>query len=147
MKVYVVGPAFTPHARDFLLQNIRHLRERGFDAKGAPDLMSTTPEALYNEKKEALREADALFCILDGAQVDDGVACQLGLFYGYMLCDQSKKGVVGLVSDERGLRKSAHGYGINLFVLGAIEDRGSIHNHIDDVLRQLEIWRDSGRSK
>lgn len=144
MKVYVAGPAFTPHARDFLMQNIRHLREHGFDATGAPDLMSTTSESLFCEKREALREADALFCILDGAQVDDGVACQLGLFYGYMLRDRAKRGVVGLVSDERSLRMSAHGYGINLFVRGALEDRGTIHTHIEDVLHQLEVWRESG---
>lgn len=143
MKIFVAGPTFTPHAREYLLNNIRRLRERGFDATGAPDLLATTPQALFDEKETALRKADALFIILDGAQVDDGVACQLGLFYGFKLQDPTKKGIVGLLSDERGLRKSAHGFGLNLFVRGLIEECGIIHTHIEDVLRQLEAWRDS----
>ena len=143
MKIFVTGPTFTPHAREYLLHNMRRLRERGFDATGAPDLLATTPQALFDEKESALRKADALFVILDGAQVDDGVACQLGLFFGFMLQDPSKKGIIGLLSDERGLRKSAHGFGLNLFVRGVIESRGNIYAHIEDALRQLEAWRDS----
>ncbi|MDX9952632.1 MAG: nucleoside 2-deoxyribosyltransferase [Anaerolineae bacterium] len=143
MKIYVAGPTFTPHAREFLLSHIRHFREHGFDAMGAPDLLATTPQALFDEKETALRKADALVVILDGAQVDDGVACQLGLFYGLMLQDPTKKGIVGLLSDERGLRKSAHGFGLNLFVRGVLENRGKICTHIEDVLKQLEAWRDN----
>ena len=147
MKIFVAGPTFTPHAREYLLNNIRRLRERGFDATGAPDLLGTTPQALFDEKEAALRKADALFIILDGAQVDDGVACQLGLFFGLMLQDPTKRGIVGLLSDERGLRKSAHGFGLNLFVRGVLESRGCIYAHIEDALRQLEEWRDSSAPK
>ncbi|MBN1922157.1 MAG: nucleoside 2-deoxyribosyltransferase [Anaerolineae bacterium] len=143
MKVFVIGPAFTPHAREFLSSHIRRLREHGFDATGAPDLLATTPQALFVEKETALRKADALLVILDGAQIDDGIACQLGLFYGFMLQDPTKKGIVGLLSDERGLRKSAHGFGLNLFIRGLIEACGKIHTHIEDVLHQLEAWRDN----
>ncbi len=140
MKIYVTGPAFTPHGRDYLLTNIRRLREQGFEATGTPDLVATTPEALFDDKQAAMREANALLIILDGTQVDDGAACQMGFFYGLMRQDANKKGILGLLSDERGLRKSAHGYGINFFVLGTLEDRGVVHTSIEDVLQQLKIW-------
>lgn len=95
---------------------------------------------VFDVDYEGLASADAVLAILDGTQVDDGTACEIGIFYGLMLQDPSKKGIVGLVTDSRGTRKKEVGYGLNLFILGVLEDCGLIFDNFNDALNQLKTW-------
>lgn len=140
MKVYVTGPAFTPHARAFLLALMQRLEEYGFEAVGVLGATAASSEALCEAQRAAMRTAHAMLVLLDGTQVDDGAACQMGWFYGLMCSDATKRGILGLVSDERALRRATHGFGLNLFVLGVLENRGRVCTCIEDVLQQLETW-------
>ena len=42
-----------------------------------------------------------MLAILDGPSVDDGTACEIGMFHALMQSDASKKGIVGLLTDIR----------------------------------------------
>jgi hypothetical protein len=55
-----------------------------------------------------------------------------------MQSDPSKKGIVGLLTDIRGLRGESKG--VNLFVQGAIEDVGRIVASFDEVREVLRAW-------
>jgi len=103
-------------------------------------LPPVTAEIIFNKDMEGVAAANAVVALLDGTQVDDGTACEIGIFYGLMRQDPTKKGVVGFMTDFRGLRRADRGYGINLFVLGVIEECGMIFDKFDDVVKQLKAW-------
>ncbi len=104
---------------------------------GLPQL---TPEKIFQKDYEGLSTSNAVVAILDGTQVDDGTACEIGIFYGLLRDDPSKKGVIGFMTDSRGTRKAEHGYGVNLFVLGVLEECGVILSDFDDVIAKLQTW-------
>ena len=84
-----------------------------------------------------------MLAILDGPMIDDGTACEIGIFYGLMRTDESKKGIVGLVTDLRALRDSereGEARGLNLFVVGCIEAAGTICTSLDAAQAVLESW-------
>ena len=108
------------------------------EALGLPE---NTPERIFDVDYGGIASANAMVVLLDGTQVDDGTACEIGIFYGLMREDPTKKGIAGWMTDFRGTRKADHGYGLNLFVLGVIEECGAIFTDFDDVVRQFEVWQ------
>jgi nucleoside 2-deoxyribosyltransferase len=107
------------------------------DELGLPPM---TPIGVFERDMEGVSSANAVLALLDGTQVDDGTACEIGIFYGLSRNDPTKKGVAALMTDFRGVRRAQQGWGINLFVLGAIEENGKIFDNFDDALRQLKAW-------
>ena len=103
-------------------------------------LSPVTSEVIFEKDLDGLTQANAVIALLDGTQVDDGTACEIGIFYGLLRKDPSKKGIIGLMTDFRALRRADNGYGINLFVLGIIEECGVILDDFDDVVKQLKVW-------
>jgi nucleoside 2-deoxyribosyltransferase len=103
-------------------------------------LPQMSPETIFSTDYEGLSTADAVVAILDGTQVDDGTACEIGIFYGLMRRDPSKKGVVGFMTDSRGISRAEKGYGTNLFVWGVVEECGTIYDNFGDVIAQLKAW-------
>ena len=97
-------------------------------------------EAVFDTDYAGLSTADAVLAILDGTQVDDGTACEIGIFHALKLQDPSKKGIVGWMTDQRGTRKQAEGWGLNLFVLGILEDDGVVVDSFEAALAQLKAW-------
>jgi hypothetical protein len=81
-----------------------------------------------------------MLAILDGPMVDDGTACEIGMFHGLMQADAAKAGIVGLLTDIRGQRGESPG--VNLFVQGAIEDAGEIVGSIEEAIAALARLRD-----
>lgn len=150
MKVYCAGPLFSQAERDFLARCAQRLRDEGFrcyvpheqEGRVAP-----TPEAVFALDFAALREADAVLAWLDGPQVDDGTACEIGLFLGLMQDPgRRRKGIVGLATDLRTERRREawdHG-GINLFLAGAIRRAGRICWSLDEAVERLVAWRRDG---
>lgn len=105
---------------------------------GLPPL---TPEIIFRGDLAGLSSANAILALLDGTQVDDGTATELGIYYGQMRGDASKKGIIAMMSDSRGTRKAASNWGINYFVLGTILECGKIVASFSEALAQLEVWR------
>jgi nucleoside 2-deoxyribosyltransferase len=144
VRVYLAGPLFTPYERSFIGECAARLRADGIDvfvphenALAAGDMSAAT---IFAKDWQGLSDADAVVAVLDGPMVDDGTACEIGIFYALMQADLSKKGIVGLLTDFRSTL-GHEGHGLNLFVLGCIEAAGKVCNSMDEAAAALAEWR------
>jgi nucleoside 2-deoxyribosyltransferase len=140
----LAGPLFTPYERSFIDQCATLLRADGFDVFVPHEHELTrdvdlTASGIFAKDRPGIEGAEAMLAILDGPSVDDGTACEIGMFHALMQSNPSKKGIVGLLTDIRGMRGESTA--INLFVRGAIEDVGEIVASIDEARDVLSAWR------
>lgn len=144
MRVYFAGPLFTPYERTFIDECASRLRGAGFEVfvphEDALATADTSAVTIFAKDWKGLSEADAVVALLDGPLVDDGTACEIGIFYALMQADSTKKGIVGLLTDLRGTLRS-EGHGLNLFVEGCIEAAGKVCASLDEVVETLDAWR------
>jgi nucleoside 2-deoxyribosyltransferase len=144
MRVYVAGPLFTPYERTFIDQCAARLRGEGMDVfvphEQALAVADTSAATIFQMDWVGVSEANAVVAILDGPMVDDGTACEVGMFYGLMQSDPTKKGIVGLLTDLRSTR-GHEGHGLNLFVEGCVVAGGTICGSMDEVVETLAAWR------
>jgi nucleoside 2-deoxyribosyltransferase len=144
LRIYLAGSIFTPYERGFLADCAERLRAEGFDVfvpheQGLVGL-DATPEAVFAVDAGGVESADAVLAVLDGPLVDDGTACEIGLFHGVSQRDPARKGVVGLLTDLRAERRGD--FAVNLFVRGCIEaSGGAVVDSLDDALAILHRWR------
>lgn len=145
MRVYFAAPLFTPYERAFIDECAGRLRAEGIDVfvphENALAAGDTSAATIFRKDWDGLVEADAVVAVLDGPMVDDGTACEVGIFYALMQNDPTKKGIVGLLTDLRGTL-GHEGHGLNLFVEGCIEAAGKICGSLDEVVELLGEWRD-----
>jgi hypothetical protein len=143
VRIYFAGPLFTPYERAFIDECAARLRGDGFEVFVPHEhelaLDDVDAAAIFAKDRPGIEGADAVLAILDGPMVDDGTACEIGMFHALMRSDGSKRGIVGLLTDLRGLRGETHG--VNLFVKGVIEDVGEIVDSFDSALDVLRGWR------
>jgi hypothetical protein len=85
-------------------------------------------------------EASAMLALVNGAEVDDGTACEIGIFHSLMQSDPTRKGIVALHDDWR-TRDGGEGKGINSFVMGCINEVGVVCNTLDEAVEQLVAWK------
>ena len=144
MRVYFAGPLFTPYERSFIDECATRLRADGIEVfvphENALASGDTSPATIFAKDWQGLVDADAVVALLDGPSVDDGTACEIGIFYALMQNDPAKKGIVGLLTDLRSTL-GHEGHGLNLFVHGCVEAGGTICGSIDEVLGVLAEWR------
>jgi nucleoside 2-deoxyribosyltransferase len=149
VRIYLAGPLFTPYERSFIDECAAQLRGAGFDVfvPHEHELAldgTVTAERIFAKDWAGLSEADTVLALLDGPTIDDGTACEIGIFYALMRSDPAKKGIVGLVTDLRALRdteREGEARGLNLFVVGCIEAAGRVVTSLDEAQRVLEGWR------
>src|SRR5215467_4949303 len=145
MRIYLAGSIFTPYERAFLSDCAERLRAEGFDVfvpHEQTHLMGVdvTAEAVFALDAGGVETADAVLAVLDGPAVDDGTACEIGLFHGLRQRDPERKGVVGLLTDLRAERRGD--FAINLFVRGCIDaSGGAVVGSLDEALVILHRWR------
>lgn len=150
MKVYLAGPLFSEAERAYLEGLARRLRAAGIEVflphAESERLSALTPQTVFTlDYEEGLRGADALVAWLDGPMVDDGTACEIGIFFGLMgSADRARKGILGLATDLRLRRRREHlGSGaLNLFVAGAIEAAGRICWSQEELLERLLVFKE-----
>ena len=144
MRVYFAGPLFTSYERAFIDECAGRLRADGTEVfvphENALAEGDTSAAAIFAKDWQGLSDADAVVAVLDGPMVDDGTACEIGMFYALMQTDSTKKGIVGLLTDLRSTL-GHEGHGLNLFVLGCIEAAGKVCNSMDEVSAALAEWR------
>ena len=101
MKVFVAAPLFNEAERTFNAQTAKTLRDNGFEvwlAQEAPFIQQGTHKEkrmIYDSDILALKNSDVIVAVLDGAEVDAGVAYEMG--YATAL----GKPIVGLKTDYR----------------------------------------------
>jgi hypothetical protein len=145
LRLYVAGPLFSEAERSWLDALAARLRTEGFDCfvphEQFPELADVTVEAVYRIDSEGLRSANALVASLDGAMVDDGTACEIGMFADLVQRDSERyRGIVAIATDLRLERRRVQGVvggGMNLFVAGAIESCGTIVHAVDELVAAL----------
>src|SRR6201986_2745074 len=144
MLIYLAGSIFTPYERRFLDDCAARLRAEGFDVFVPHEQkhlvgVDVTAQAVFAADAGGVEDADAVLAVLDGPSVDDGTACEIGLFPGLKQQDPERKGVVGLLTDLRGERRGD--FAINLFVRGCIDaSGGSVVGSLDEALTILRRW-------
>ncbi len=145
MRLYVAGPLFSEAERSWLDVLAARLRAEGFECfvphEHFPELADVSVEEVYRIDTDGLRSANALVAWLDGAMVDDGTACEIGMFAELARSGgEHYRGIVGFATDlrlERRRQQDVVGGGVNLFVGGAIESCGKIVHAVDDVVAAL----------
>ena len=154
LKIYVAGPLFTPYHRALHARHAAILRSAGFVClvphersvarafewdTGTP----TTPVDIFDMDYEMVAEADAIVALLDDPDISSGLACEFGIFWSMMQRDASKKGVLGLLTDERAYRRDAVDVpAVNAFSLGCLYDMGAVYDNIDAIIEHLRGWEE-----
>jgi Nucleoside 2-deoxyribosyltransferase len=147
MNIYFAGPLFTPYERGYIEWCAERLRDEDFEVfvpheEALASAPETTGASIFAKDWAGLEGADAMLAILDGPTVDDGVACEIGIFHALMRSDPRRKGIVGLLTDMRGTRGGGHA--VNPFVAGGIEaSGGAVVGTLDDAVARLRAWRDT----
>jgi nucleoside 2-deoxyribosyltransferase len=145
VRVYLAGPLFSEAERAWLDTVAASLRAAGFECfvphENFADLGDVTVETVYRVDTDGLRSANALVAWLDGPMVDDGTACEIGMFAELVRTGgEQYKGIVAIATDLRLERRRAQdvvGGGMNLFVAGAIESCGTIVHGVDAAIALL----------
>jgi nucleoside 2-deoxyribosyltransferase len=145
VRLYVAGPLFSEAERAWLDALAARLRAEGFDCfvphENFPELADVTLEEVYRIDSEGLRWSNALVAWLDGPIVDDGTACEIGMFAELVRSGgEHYRGIVAITTDIRLERRRAGnvvGGGMNLFVGGAIESCGRICHTVDEAVAAL----------
>jgi hypothetical protein len=144
VRVYFAGPLFSPYERSYIDDCSTRLRAEGIEVfvphENALASGDTSAAAIFAKDWQGLSDADAIVAVLDGPMVDDGTACEIGIFYALMQADPTKKGILGLLTDLRSTL-GHEGHGLNLFVLGCIEAAGKVCSSMDEVVAALAEWR------
>lgn len=145
MRLYLAGPLFSDAERSWLDALGARLRTEGFDCfvphEHFTELADVTLEQVYQIDTEGLRSANALVAWLDGPMIDDGTACEIGMFAELVRSGgEHYRGIVAVATDlrlERRRQQSVVGGGMNLFVAGAIESCGKIVHGVDEIAAAL----------
>src|SRR5437763_16798376 len=145
VRLYVAGPLFSEAERAWPAAPAARLRDEGHDCfvphENFPERADGTLEQVYRIDSEGLRSANALVAWLDGPIVDDGTACEIGMFAELVRSGgEHYRGIVAITTDIRLERRRAGnvvGGGMNLFVGGAIESCGRICHTVDAAVASL----------
>jgi nucleoside 2-deoxyribosyltransferase len=148
MRLYIAGPLFTPYQRQQHEANVKKLEEAGHECflpqskEHNARNSSSVPAEVFQVDLSGVLWAEAVVALLDGPDVSSGTACEIGIFYEEALHDPTKKGILGILMDERPYHRQACQVGelINFFTGGSIEKTGAIYRNVDDVIEHLAQW-------
>ncbi|MDA9612618.1 nucleoside 2-deoxyribosyltransferase [Paracoccaceae bacterium] len=119
-KIYIAGPLFNAHERDYLEKIALELENNGYecflphrDQTGIPDdqvpqhtMTLETRDKIFNNDLNALEASDITVALLTGQDIDSGTSAEIGFTYA------NKKPVVAIKASETRIR--------NLFVEGMV---------------------------
>jgi nucleoside 2-deoxyribosyltransferase len=101
LQIFLAAPLFSEAERDFNSKVTTTLRKEGFkvwlaqEHKFVQDHSTIQKQTIFHEDLDAVRKSDFILAVLDGVDVDSGVAFEMG--FGYA----TKKPIVGLKTDHR----------------------------------------------
>ncbi len=128
--IYIAGPLFSIAERQFLESICGQVEKSGLkcflphrDAR-----QTAGAEYIFNADYSALTKATAMVLWLDGSVVDDGTACELGIFFEMWRADPGRRNIFALATDIRLERRHSAGLtlgGVNLFIGGLLAKMGA----------------------
>jgi nucleoside 2-deoxyribosyltransferase len=101
MKVFLAAPLFSEAEREFNFKVAASLRENGFEVWLAQDAISDKREfpmekgLVFEDTVAALKACEVMVAVLDGVDVDSGVAFEVGYAKAF------GKRILGLKTDHR----------------------------------------------
>ncbi len=101
MKAFLAAPIFSTAEREFNSKLAEELRKRGYEVFLAQELPLLSSESEEDKKKifsmdiEGLEGSDVVVAVLDGIDVDSGVAFELGYAFA------RGKPIIGVKTDHR----------------------------------------------
>lgn len=119
MKIYFAAPLFSEAERDWIRSTIQKIealaRDRGvkvnvifpYDLITAEEIKRLGDKAkleIFNRCRSHLHDADMVIALLDGTQVDDGTAWEVGYFY-HGRGNEAK--IIGIRTDFRNAGESS----------------------------------------
>ena len=125
-KVYIAGPLFNQHERQYLEDIAKHLESNGLecflphrDLKGVDEselkttaMSQETKDKIFSIDLNALKNADITVALITGWDIDSGTSAEIGYTYA------RNKPIIAVDASERRFR--------NLFVEGMIYKK--VHN-------------------
>ena len=149
MKVYCAGPLFTPYEREFMSKCGKALREHGIEAFvphespkiEIPNDTRSRQKRCFDNDFGAISTCNAFLAVLNGTEVDDGTACEFGIFYALMQDDPTKKGVAAVHQDWRTQGDPGEGKGVNAFVRGCLLKAGEVFHSLEEAVEQIKTWQ------
>ena len=138
MKLYQAGPLFSDAERQWHLSFKQKLEAAGHTVIWPGELISQAdvtawgadaPRRIMQIDSEAILACDAVVALLDGAQVDDGTAWEIGYAYA--------KGipVVGIRTDFRVCSDSGHEGVVNAMIQGSVV---GIAGNVEEAVGMVE---------
>ena len=120
IKIYIAGPLFNAHERNYLELIASELEGSGYkcflphrDQSGIDDtelegtnMSQSTKDKIFNADLTALKEADLTVALITGYDIDSGTAAEIGFTYA------NDRPIIAITAYERRFR--------NLFVDGMI---------------------------
>ena len=137
MRIYQAGPLFSEAERAWHLTFRRQLEEAGFTVVWPGELIGQAsvagwgkdaPRKIMEIDRDALLSCDVVVALLDGCQVDDGTAWEIGFAYA--------KGipVIGIRTDFRNAGDTSHS-SVNAMIEGSVV---RIVRTVAEAVSQLE---------
>jgi len=135
-KIYIAGPLFNQHERDYLETIALNLEEEGFncflphrDLTGVDESELKTTSMSQNTKNKifvadltALKEADLTVALITGWDIDSGTSAEIGYTFA------NGKPIIGIDASERRFR--------NLFVEGMITEKVHVISAIIPAIKK-----------
>jgi len=126
-----------------LVDLVRHLvQTRAVTRKTLGLSAGSTAQQVFDKNFASMVISDAMLAVINGPEVDDGTACEIGIFAALMETDPTKKGIVAIHDDWRTLDTPGEGKGLNAFVHGCLLKSGVIVCRLEDAIAVLQSWRD-----
>lgn len=136
MRIYQAGPLFTEAEIRWHKDFTKQLTDAGYDVQWPGDFFTPqeieawgaeAPKKIMDRDRAAIDACDVVVALLDGVQVDDGTAWEIGYAYA------KGKPVIGIRTDFRNAGDTTHGR-VNAMIEGSCV---GIVDDVDGVLNAL----------
>ncbi|MDM7935232.1 MAG: nucleoside 2-deoxyribosyltransferase [Methanothrix sp.] len=133
-RIYLSGPLFSQAEVDWGRRVKSFLEDRldGVEVLWPHEISQGTPEQIFHRNLQALDGCDLMVAMLDGPQVDDGTAWEIGYLFS------RGKRIIGVRTDLRRAGE-AEGVRVNLMVeLSCCSVARSLDELYDELVRLLD---------